>query len=389
MRIVGIAALLAALVGGGIALTWKRGRSESTLSAKARERFEAGRLAYSRKQLQEALSAFDEARAAGYPESDLERYAGLILAAGGQAAEAEPLLSGVLARSRGSDAEVAESLSMILTARYAITEAIPILERWARDAPRDARPLTLLAEMRIRQAADPATILATYQSAVDRDPTSLPARIGLAEQHHILGDEKSALREFEAALTSSRDAPEPSVLLGMGRAHQALGDESRALEFLERAVEADRTSSEAATRLATILLRRGDPTHALAVIDRAVQADPFDPESRYARGMILARLERTDESRSENETMRRLRDDREKFNKIQAELSSRPEDPDLTASAARWMIDHGRSDEAAEWARLSVRIRPSHPIANAVLAEFHGARGEVGLANSYRLRAGK
>jgi hypothetical protein len=68
-------------------------------------------------------------------------------------------------------------------------------------------------------------------------------------------------------------------------------------------------------------------------------------------------------------------------------LVDRPTDNGLRWRAARWMIDHGRTEEGLQWARIVLRDQPHHPEANRLLADHHRRRGELGLAHFYELNA--
>src|SRR5207253_4363048 len=115
---------------------------------------------------------------------------------------------------------------------------------------------------------------------------------------------------------------------------------------------------------AAIDLSRGHPGDALRRLDRAITADPFDPELRYQRSRVQAALGRTDETAADLRRSERLRREHAEMAAIAAQLVDRPADNALRCRAARWMIDHGRAEEAAQWARLIVRDQPEHSEAN-------------------------
>ena len=52
------------------------------------------------------------------------------------------------------------------------------------------------------------------------------------------------------------------------------------------------------------------------------------------------------------------------------------------------MFGHGRADEGVIWARLILADQPDNAAASGLLADYHQNRGELGLANHYRLHAG-
>jgi hypothetical protein len=71
--------------------------------------------------------------------------------------------------------------------------------------------------------------------------------------------------------------------------------------------------------------------------------------------------------------------------RLSDQLRDNPTDNALRYRAARWMFEHGRTEEGAQWARLVLHDQPDHPEANRLLADYHRGRGELGLANFYQL----
>jgi hypothetical protein len=72
---------------------------------------------------------------------------------------------------------------------------------------------------------------------------------------------------------------------------------------------------------------------------------------------------------------------------IEAALVTTPRDIPLRIEAAQWMTAHGRWEEGMAWARMVLQDQPDNPDASRLLADYHQSRGEVGLANHYRLHA--
>ena len=51
------------------------------------------------------------------------------------------------------------------------------------------------------------------------------------------------------------------------------------------------------------------------------------------------------------------------------------------------MFDHAHDKEGARWALKILAERPDEPEASRLLAGYHERRGEIGLANFYRMHA--
>jgi hypothetical protein len=84
--------------------------------------------------------------------------------------------------------------------------------------------------------------------------------------------------------------------------------------------------------------------------------------------------------------VKRLRSEHERLNELKANLLRSPGDPDIETEIGRWMLDHGHDEEGRRSAEEVIRSHPEHPLANHLLVVYHRRRGEVGLANFYRLK---
>ena len=135
-------------------------------------------------------------------------------------------------------------------------------------------------------------------------------------------------------------------------------------------------------------MRRDRPAAALGAVERALKVDPRDSESHYLKGMALARLGRAAEAAEARRRGETLREEVAELLESQAKLVKEPGNLELRGRIARWMFDHDQPDEAAKWAKLILERSPSDPAMTALLADYHARRGESGLANFYRLKAG-
>ena len=108
---------------------------------------------------------------------------------------------------------------------------------------------------------------------------------------------------------------------------------------------------------------------------------------RHSRGLALMRLGRADEARTEHAAANRLRKDLDRLNKARSQLIDSPNDRESQLEIARWMFEHAHEQEGVRWALKIVGERPDDPDASRLLADFHERRGEMGLANFYRLHS--
>jgi tetratricopeptide (TPR) repeat protein len=347
----------------------------------------AARVAVSQGRLDDAGAELAKAQGQGEPPNAVTGLWGVIYARAGRPDDALPLLrrawEAAGEEGRTTDPDVAEALARILMQRFELAEALPVLDRWARAAPTDPRPLVMRAEIDRRMGVDRVTIMAAFREALRRDPKCDQARLGLADLLNV--DAKFAESEQEYAAYAARRPDDPRGHVGIGITERALGDVDRAASALDKALALDPDDTLALKERAAIDLRDGHHELALRRLDRAVAADPFDPELRYQRSLALARLGRRGEADAERVRSDQLRREHLEMSQISEQLTDHPTDNTWRYRAARWMIDHGRGEEAAQWARMILRDQPGHPEANRLLAEYHRRRGDLGLANFYQL----
>jgi tetratricopeptide (TPR) repeat protein len=333
------------------------------------------------------LPELERARKLGHSTSDIDRLRGLVLARAGRVEEAEPLLHAAWDEADGkrADPEVAEALARLAMGHFELGLAAEVLNRWAREVPGDPTPLLWRAQVDRRIGMDRATIMAHFQEALARDPNCDAARLGLAELSYAAGRNAESAAAYKTY--SVRHPADPAGHLGMGLNARAMGNGALAAACFDRALALDPENTLALKERAAIDLSQGGAADALRRLDRAVAADPFDPELRYQRSLALAQLGRRDEAAADQGRSVQLRREHARMSQIQVGLVADPRDIPLRVEAARWMVEHGRAEEGIVWARMVLRDQPDNPDANRLLADYHEARGETGLANHYRLNA--
>ncbi len=279
-----------------------------------------------------------------------------------------------------------EALSRVLLNTYKFQTARELLNHWVKVSPGGAKPYLWLAEIDRRTDTLPDEAVAHYKAALERDPSLVEARLGLAEVLWAAKRSSEASEEFAAYLKAKPD--DAKGHLGAARAAKDLGDDASVESHLRSSLELAPDDPMALKELGSLHQRRNKPAEALAALDRAYKVDRYDAEVLYQRGLLLARLGRGPEAVQAQREAAKLRDDQAKLLEVQNKLLKDPNNPELRGRVARWMFEHGQADEAARWARMILERKPGDPAMNGLLAEYHEGRGEPGLANSYRLRAG-
>jgi Flp pilus assembly protein TadD len=342
-----------------------------------------GRVALALGRLPEAGEELKRAHALGHPRQGLVLLQALIASKLGRHAEAEPALRQAFTEARRPDLQLDEALAKSYIETYDLARAAAVLDRWARDFPRDPKPYLWRAEVDSRNEKAPGAVLDDYREALRRDPALARARLGLAEELRKAHRTAEAAAEYDAYL--ALEPGDPAAHLGAGRNLLEQGDEAAATRHLERALALDPKNADVHKEFAEAALRRGDCTAALAHLDGAIALAPQDLPARHSRSLVLTRLGRTDEARAEQAFASRLRADLDRLNEARSRLVTSPHDRRAQVEIARWMFDHGHEEEGARWAERALQVQPDDSEVNRMLADYHQRRGEAGLANYYQL----
>jgi tetratricopeptide (TPR) repeat protein len=332
------------------------------------------------------LEALDRARDLGYPARAIERERAIVLSHLSRYPEAEPVLRRLASAPGARDPGVDEALTRCYVETFQLRAAQESVERWVRDAPHDPRAYYWRAEVGRKTNADTESLIRDYAEALRLDPGLDPARLNLAELNlsaHRLREAESLYRTY-----LDRRPNDAAGHLGLGQALGELGDPEGARHELTRAVELAPRDVRPLVEQAKLDIRAGRLDAALATLDRAIATDASEPEPHYQRSLILARLGRPDEAKSEREATNRLRQEHRALSDILLALYQSPNDLRLQLQSAHWLFDHNHPEEGLKWAEKILRDHPQHVETHRLLADYYEKIGNMGQANYHRIQSG-
>jgi tetratricopeptide (TPR) repeat protein len=344
-----------------------------------------GRVAVANAKLAVAIAELAQARALGHPRDELALLEALISSKAGRNTEVEPTLRKFFDNNPRTDRQVNEALAKAYLETYDLTSAANVLDRWARDFPEDPKPYLWRADIHSRTGGDVGAIENDYREALRRDPSLARARLGLADELRKAHRNDEAAIEYDAYLAVEPN--DAAAHLGAARSLRERGEHRAADAHLERVQALDATNVELFKEIADAAVNRGDWAAAIAALDRAVNLAPDDLPARYSRALVLARLGRADEARSEQSAASRLRQDLDRLHEARRRLIASPRDRTSQLEVARWMFDHGHEGEGVRWALKIVADWPGDAAASRLLTDYYQRHGDSGLANFYRLTA--
>jgi tetratricopeptide (TPR) repeat protein len=333
----------------------------------------------------EALDSIRRAKEHGYPTEPLLILRAVLQSQVGKYDEAEPVLRKAFESSSDPKAEVAQELARIYLRSFRLAESSRVLERWMQVAPDDARPYLWRIEIDQRVNSDPPVLIRSYREALRRDPHLAEARLALADKlrENALPDE--ALVEYEKILADNPRSIKGHT--GAGQTSMLKGNLQAAILHFEEALVLNPKETVALRELGQIDLKYGRHAQACERLKLAVESEPNESTLRYSYARALTLAGDKARAAAETATMERLKKEQKEIADLRENLAKRPDDLDLRGNVARWLIEHGHEKEGLEWTGLILQKQPGHPSTCKFLAEYHARKGNVGLANYYRVAA--
>jgi tetratricopeptide (TPR) repeat protein len=167
-----------------------------------------------------------------------------------------------------------------------IPKAKEILQRLTenKNLPKDALPRIQLAELNLLEGQiDPAIV--QYKAAVESNPRSIYARMGLGQALWRKGSWRDAMDQFREALAV--DATFSPALLALARACRATNRLDLALEYCEKAVGVNPADLEARFELAAIRVAQRKFDEAIAECTKILKDRPNDYRAKIAIAQAL------------------------------------------------------------------------------------------------------
>ncbi|WP_434387348.1 DUF3857 domain-containing protein [Melittangium boletus] len=265
-------------------------------------------------------------------------------------------------------------------------------ERAARAAPSDVR-LQLLAATTQREDLNQRRVF--LEAALRADPTSVQARVALAEFELERGHPERALELLGAVV---KDAPESAAArLALARTHETLGESARAHMLVEetlsklpripRVVRAAASSARALDR----------PQEAVGRLRVALALRHDDRTSRTLLATLLADQGQTDAAAREyaqllalypydNATRLKLAELRAANGQLEAASAAfadaralSPDEPDVYEREGKALLSAGHRDEAVASFERALALRPQNPTLKEAVRTLKGESASAGL----------
>jgi polyferredoxin/tetratricopeptide (TPR) repeat protein len=185
---------------------------------------------------------------------------------------------------------------------------------------------------------------------------------GIADAHEALGDHAEAEKHYARAVALAPRYADGRVKLARYMADRGARDE--AIAQLQEAVRIDPETPQAAGDLAELLLAAGRGDDAARILATLLARRPYDAEIRLAYGVVLAHLDRIEESLAE----------------IDRVTAARPGFADAFFKRAQILAARSRFQEALDAATRAAQIEPGLVPPHMLAAQLAARLGQNELS---------
>jgi tetratricopeptide (TPR) repeat protein len=316
-----------------------------------------------------------------------------------------------------------------------VKEAIQVAEAAVKANDQDAGFHTLLGGLYLIDGQNDKAS-ASYRRALELDPKSAGARLGLARVAIGQKKEDEAIGHLQAALRERPDLPTAVLLLTT--LYDKAGQYDQAISVLEAALKASPRQPQFGVQLGTFYLKKGRYDDAIALMsdlfvqypefaearliraqaylnegksDAALQellavvkANPKVPTAHYFLARTYAVLGRVPEARAAYQEALRLNpqfeaakselaalsgqkpDETKQIEQMQATLKNDPKNVQVREALAKALLRKGQVKEAQVELKTLLDQAPTHAEANYLMAQILGQQGNIDEAANH-LRA--
>lgn len=334
-------------------------------------------------QLNKAGEALKSAFKMGFDPNLLRREQWLAAAQAGQMSVAEPHLSELLMDSRDEGADICEAF---VNGYFRINNpqrALPILDAWKKEFPKDERPWICLASF--QETSDnwqQAEVF--YREALQRAPDDLKTKLSLATvliKQHKFRDAKSILTQ---CLEEAGDSPD--VLEVWGNCQWEMGQTDAAAKTFGRLSKIDPNREFARWGLARQALFNRDYKKALSYLQPLVEEFPYKTEYRHALSQALQATGETELAREQFQWIASADEALARATTIEGQLQTDPNNVELRYELGLIRLRFSRPQIGVQLLLSVLDIAPNHAGVRAALYDYYRQRGNDELAERFAPR---
>jgi tetratricopeptide (TPR) repeat protein len=329
------------------------------------------------------LAARAARRAGAYDEAEhcLEKYqqirgsdeAGgfeqLLLSAECGVESANDLCRQYLEQEHPDSSLIYEALARAYMRQFRLPEARACLERWLKSQPENAQVFCLKGRFHLDYEHARAVAVESYRQAVKLDPEHEEARLGLAVALLESRLYMEAAEHFAWLL--NRQPSNLRVRIGLADCRHVLGDHDEAVRLVDHVLAERPNYAPALSLRGRLLLQDGQFAEAESCLRQALALTPQDHQARFNLIKCLSNNGKDSEAQEQQRLLTQWEEDLKHFNEIiQRDMVRRPNDPALHCTLGELLLRNGYREEGLHWLNSALRQDPQYAPARQALAKY-------------------
>jgi len=275
--------------------------------------------------------------------------------------------------------QILEALSVGCLVGYHFGKAHGYLSEWIDRDPGNYQPY-LWRSMANERLQDFPVALDDARRAADLAPARFETQLRLGEALLLNAENEEAAQVFERLY---QDHPgDPGVALGLAKSLQKLSRLSEAAVVLDAVVARFPNDTSAILERSRLAVQMNEVALADALLQKGVKLAPWDYVMQYT--LLQCLKQQGKDTRAVEARLRRMEEDQAPLKDLNEKLKRSPNDLALRCEIARIYLDAQNSKEAINWLKSVVKMDPTHPLANQMLADYYEKTGQPALAAPYR-----
>ena len=341
-------------------------------------------------QAEEFRGSILAAAAAGFDKKRLEREQLLLFAQAGRLRDVDPKIAEIFQTADEDTAEVCEAYVTGLLLNFRQSEALTVIDSWAKDYPKDPVPEQIRSRIyKSSQRFDEAE--AAMRQALKLAPNSGEIRFQFAELLIDSGKLKEAIQTLTDL--SADNNWSDWCWIRIAKCERLRGNPAAHQSALEKICNPDKLPvdvMELEKGLLAIYQERYDD--AINSLQLARKSQPRAIEIRFALARALRSSGRNEEGAREAIVAARAEAELARSDRLQFEVASDPKNIDLRMEIGRILLEYGDPAMGRAWFLSVLNIIPGHRAANLALADHYDQLGQTSsefreLARECRERA--
>jgi tetratricopeptide (TPR) repeat protein len=266
------------------------------------------------------------------------------------------------------------------------SDMLTCLNRLLEREPQNRLALTLRGKA-WDELHNPERALKDYQRAVDLDPASCEARLGLANTFQHLGHIREAIAHYE--ILRQQQSCNPDGLLGLERCRFDSYDLDQAKELLDKLLAAQPDHVAGLVERGRLALCRQQAAEAEADLARAASLAPWHREAHRLLLSCLQALGKGKEQENCQARIHELQASDSQLGKLSLRYRHLPQDSNTRFELATWSLQNGREQDGLRWLFRTLLVDPRYGPAHAALAEYFQRSGQLRRSAEHKRLAGE